>query len=109
MRHRTRIGMRRICSGITHGSTIARARKIAVERLRAISSRDAELDQGDFTEGHELDRKMRVSKQMIGRRSSQAEAKKLLAEHPALLHQRRPWDPDNRLPQILRTAVQMVL
>jgi hypothetical protein len=36
------------------------------------------LDQGEFTEGHELDRKMRVPKGMIGRRLSQAEAKRLL-------------------------------
>ena len=40
----------------------------------------AELDQGEFTEGHELDSKWKVAKQMIGRRLSQAEAKKLLAK-----------------------------
>jgi len=40
----------------------------------------AELDQGKFTEGHELDRKMRVPKAMIGRRLSQNEAKRLLAK-----------------------------
>jgi hypothetical protein len=34
------------------------------------------LDEGTFTEGHELDRKMRVPKAMIGRRLSQAEAKR---------------------------------
>jgi hypothetical protein len=39
-----------------------------------------ELDEGEFTEGHELDRKWRVSKQMIGRRLSQEEAKRLLAK-----------------------------
>jgi hypothetical protein len=38
----------------------------------------ANLDQGEFTEGHELDRKWRVPKEMIGRRLSQEEAKKLL-------------------------------
>ena len=38
------------------------------------------LDEGDFTEGHELDRKWKVARQMIGRRLSQAEAKKLLAK-----------------------------
>ena len=38
------------------------------------------LDQGDFTEGHELDRKWRVAKEMIGRRLSQVEAKRLLAK-----------------------------
>ena len=36
-------------------------------------------DQGEFTEGHELDRRMRVPKEMVGRRLSQEEAKKLLA------------------------------
>jgi hypothetical protein len=40
----------------------------------------ASLDEGDFTEGHELDRKWQVPKAMIGRRSSQEEAKKLLAK-----------------------------
>jgi hypothetical protein len=38
------------------------------------------LDEGEFTEGHELDRKWKVAKEMIGRRLSQAEAKKLLAK-----------------------------
>jgi hypothetical protein len=37
------------------------------------------LDEGTFTEGHELDRKWQVPKAMIGRRLTQAEAKKLLA------------------------------
>ena len=40
----------------------------------------ANLDQGEFTEGHELDRKWKVAKEMIGRRLSQAEAKRLLAK-----------------------------
>ena len=35
------------------------------------------LDEGEFTEGHELDRKWKVVKQMIGRRLSQEEAKRL--------------------------------
>jgi len=35
---------------------------------------------GEFTEGHELDRKWKVAKAMIGRRLSQAEAKRLLAK-----------------------------
>jgi hypothetical protein len=39
----------------------------------------ARMDDGDFTEGHELDRKWKVAKEMVGRRLSQAEAKKLLA------------------------------
>jgi len=40
----------------------------------------AELEQGEFTEGHELDRKWKIAKEMVGRRLSQAEAKKLLAK-----------------------------
>ena len=40
----------------------------------------ANLDEDEFTEGHELDRKWRVPKEMIGRRLSQAEAKRLLAK-----------------------------
>jgi hypothetical protein len=46
-------------------------------RLRASLSG---LDEGEFTEGHKLDRKMRVAKAMIGRRLSQTEAKRLLAK-----------------------------
>jgi len=38
------------------------------------------LDEGEFTEGHELDRKWRVPKPMVGRRLSQDEAKGLLAK-----------------------------
>jgi len=38
------------------------------------------LDEGEFTEGHELDRKWKVAKEMIGRRLSQQEAKRLLAK-----------------------------
>ena len=38
------------------------------------------LDEGEFTEGHELDRKWKVAKQMAGRRLSRAEAKRLLAK-----------------------------
>jgi hypothetical protein len=38
------------------------------------------LDEGTFTEGHELDRKWQVPKEMIGRRLSRAEAKRLLAK-----------------------------
>ena len=40
----------------------------------------ANLDEGEFTEGHELDRKWKVAKEMIGRRLSQEEAKRLLAK-----------------------------
>jgi len=45
-------------------------------RLRA--SLDGQ-DEGEFTEGHELDRKWKIAKQMIGRRLSQEEARRLLA------------------------------
>jgi hypothetical protein len=38
------------------------------------------LDEGTFSEGHELDRRWQVPKAMIGRRSSQEEAKRLLAK-----------------------------
>ena len=40
----------------------------------------ADLDEGDFTEDHELDRKWKVAKEMVGRRLSQEEAKRLLAK-----------------------------
>ena len=40
----------------------------------------AGLDEGTFTEGHELDRKWRVPQAMIGRRLSGEEAQKLLAK-----------------------------
>jgi hypothetical protein len=43
----------------------------------------AELDGGEFTEGHELDRKWQVPKAMIGRRLSQEQAKRLLAKFEA--------------------------
>src|SRR5262245_63898001 len=38
------------------------------------------LNQGKFTEGHGLGRKWRVPKEMVGRRLSQEEAKRLLAK-----------------------------
>jgi hypothetical protein len=40
----------------------------------------ANLDEGEFTEGHELDRKWRAPKEMIGRRLSREKAKRLLAK-----------------------------
>jgi hypothetical protein len=40
------------------------------------------LDQGEFTKGHDLDRKIekQIPKVMIGRRLTQAEAKRLLSK-----------------------------
>ena len=38
-----------------------------------------DLDEGEFTEGHELPGKSKIAKQMVGRRLSQEEAKRLLA------------------------------
>jgi hypothetical protein len=38
------------------------------------------LDEGEFTEGHELERKWKVAKEMVGCRLSQEEAKRLLAK-----------------------------
>jgi len=40
----------------------------------------AGLDEGEFTEGHELPGKWKVAKEMVGRRLSQEEAKRLLAK-----------------------------
>ena len=40
----------------------------------------ANLDEGEFTVGHELDRKWKVAKEIIMRRLSQEEAKRLLAK-----------------------------
>jgi hypothetical protein len=40
----------------------------------------AELDEGEFTEGHALPSEWQVPKAMIGRRLSQDEAKRLLAK-----------------------------
>jgi len=39
----------------------------------------ANLDEGEFTEGHELDGKWQLPKEMVGCRLSQEEAKRLLA------------------------------
>jgi hypothetical protein len=46
------------------------------------------LDEGTFTEGHELDRgtERQVPKSMIGRRLSQGEAKRLLAKFGRARH-----------------------
>ena len=56
---------------------IEQATSLVHARMRAALSN---LDQGDFTEGHELDRKWQVPKEMVGRRLSQEEAKRLLAK-----------------------------
>jgi hypothetical protein len=40
----------------------------------------ANLDQGEFTEGHELDRKWQVPKAMIGRRLSQERSEQVVGE-----------------------------
>ena len=50
-------------------------------RLRA--SLDG-LGEVAFTEGYELDRKWKVAKEMVGRRLTQAEAKRLLAKFDAI-------------------------
>jgi len=53
------------------------AHSLIYARLRASI---AGLDEGEFTEGHELPGKWKVAERMIGRRLSQAEAKRLLAK-----------------------------
>jgi hypothetical protein len=64
-----------------HGNKIAvviePAPSLVHARMRAALK---ELDEGTFTEGHELDRKWQVPKPMIGRRLSQDEATRLLAK-----------------------------
>jgi len=64
-----------------HNNTISvviePAHSLIYARLRA--SIDG-LDQDEFTEGHELARKWKVAKEMVGRRLTQTEAKRLLAK-----------------------------
>jgi hypothetical protein len=51
-----------------------------------------ELDEGEFTEGHELDRKWKVAKEMVGRRLSQAKFNgvEVARSSPLLTHQNEP-------------------
>ena len=56
---------------------IEQAPSLVHARMRAAL---AGVDEGDFTECHELPSKWKVAKEMVGRRLSQAEAKKLLAK-----------------------------
>jgi hypothetical protein len=63
-------------------SDFSRHRAWGFGHSRPMRAALAELDEGEFTEGHELDRKTakQVPKAMIGRRLSQEEAKRLLAK-----------------------------
>src|SRR5262249_1424169 len=62
-----------------NNSPLRRHQACAFPHLCQATSFDfAGLDQGEFTEGHEL--KGKIAEQMIGRRLSQAEAKRLLAK-----------------------------
>ena len=66
----------------------------------------AGLDEGKFTESHELDRKWQVSKAMIGRRLSQEEAKRLLAKfdpQQGLL----PWTAGSLTSQLLTSTAEI--
>jgi hypothetical protein len=50
------------------------------KRCRSPEKFEVSLGEGTFTEGHALDAKWQVPKEMIGKRLSQGEAKRLLTK-----------------------------
>jgi len=69
----------RLCYGHNNSISVVIEPAHSLIHARLRSAVDGLAD-GEFTEGHELDRKWRVAKQMIGRRLSQEEAKRWLAK-----------------------------
>jgi len=64
-----------------------------------------ELGQGEFTEGHELDRKWKIAKEMVGRRLLQEEAKWLLSKFdPGRISERFQTIPSQQNPRRSRSA-----